>query len=149
MMMMCLWLEISLVCVLRLEKEKRTQSPENVKDFETMRLVARYHKIVTNDDANCTTTTKKKVCSILIEKMTKPKILCLHGANSNNDITQIQLYGLGLTNLAECECLNGRLTANNILKQKNNVDSFARFNLILPSSFFHTRIRKIFSSTYI
>ena len=56
--------------------------------------------------------------TILIEIMTKLKILCLHGANSNNDITQIQLYGLGLTNLAECECLNGRLTANNILQKK-------------------------------
>lgn len=110
------------------QKKETNRSLENCEGLRNLALVARYHKIVTKDDAMTQTARrrpKKKFAprfqimnTILIEKMTKLKILCLHGANSNNDITQIQLYGLGLTNLAECECLNGRLTANNILKKK-------------------------------
>ena len=38
---------------------------------------------------------------------TKPRILCLHGGYSNNDITEIQICGLKLREYAECIFLHG------------------------------------------
>lgn len=40
----------------------------------------------------------------------KPRILCLHGSKSNNEITQFQLLGLGMHKLARTDLLHGAWT---------------------------------------
>ena len=44
--------------------------------------------------------------------MTTPRILCLHGGGSNDDITQFQTGGLRLTHRAECLFLNAPHVVN-------------------------------------
>lgn len=45
-------------------------------------------------------------------KRRAPKILCLHGAGSNSEITAYQIIGLGLNTAAKCDLVNGRSRKN-------------------------------------